>query len=74
MAKVRLKHHKHRSMKRRLISGKKPMSAEDKAARKKNAEVQKALNKAKLAKLAKKWYFFEKSSWLGDPWILCRFL
>ncbi len=54
MAKVRLKAHKQRSMKRRLISGKKPMSAEEKLARKKNAEVQKELNKAKLAKLAKK--------------------
>ena len=54
MTKVRLKRNKHRSMKRRLLSGKKPMSAEEKLARKKNAEVQKELNKAKLAKEAKK--------------------
>jgi len=54
MAKRRLKPHTHRGMNRRMLTWKKPMSAEEKLARKKNAEVQRELNKAKLAKLAKK--------------------
>ncbi len=45
----RLKKNTHRSMKRRLISGKKPMSAEQKAERKKKAEAQRAEAKARLA-------------------------
>ena len=54
MAKRRLKAHKQRGMNRRLKTNKGPMSAEEKLARKKNAELQKELNKKKLAKEAKK--------------------
>ncbi len=50
MARRRLKDHKQRGMKRRMISGKKPMSEEEKAIRKKTSEAQRAETKARLAK------------------------
>jgi len=46
MAKKRLKRHKHRAMFRRLLTGKKPMSAEQKEERKKRREAQSAADKA----------------------------
>jgi hypothetical protein len=54
MAKRRLKPHTQRGMNRRVRTNKGPMSAEEKLARKKNSELQKELNKKKLAKEAKK--------------------
>ena len=50
MAKKRLRRHKHQAMRRRLASGKKPMSTQEKEARKKKSEVQRGENKARLAK------------------------
>jgi hypothetical protein len=46
----RLKKHKQSGMNRRAISGKKPMSAETKEARKKNSEIDRARTKATLTK------------------------
>ena len=50
MAKKRLKRHVRRSMKRRMITGKKPMSAEQKEMRKKISEAQRAASKAANSK------------------------
>ena len=46
----RLRKHKQYAMNRRLASGKKPMSAETKEARKRNSEIDRARTKAALAK------------------------
>jgi hypothetical protein len=46
----RLKKHKQSAMNRRLASGKKPMSAENKEAQKKKSEIDRARTKATLAK------------------------
>jgi hypothetical protein len=45
----RLRRFKQRQMHRRMITGRKPMSPEDKELRKKNAEIQRIANKEKLA-------------------------
>lgn len=50
MAKKRLKRHKQSAMNRRRISGKKPMSAERKADRKKASAIDRARTKAVLDK------------------------
>ena len=50
MAKRRLRRHKQMTMTRRLKSGKKPMSAEQKLERKKKADEQRAEAKKRLAK------------------------
>lgn len=54
MAKRRLKNHKQRGMNRRMRTNNGPMSEEEKLIRKKNAEVQRELNKKKLTKESKK--------------------
>jgi hypothetical protein len=49
MANKRIKKHKHRGMHKKMLSGKKPMSEEQKEARKKMKEKQREENKARLA-------------------------
>ncbi len=53
MAKKRLRDHKQQGMNRRRISGRKPMSKEEKEARKKRSEAQRIENRERLAKLKK---------------------
>jgi hypothetical protein len=50
MGRKRLRPHRKRAMQKRLASGKKPMSAENKKAQKKKREIDRARTKATLAK------------------------